>query len=138
VILCKNNEKESIRWHEQLLKNSEGLVQALGLPYRVVNCCAGDLADGQVKRYDIEIWVPSQEKYRETHSDSYLFDFQARRLNIRYRTKTNQLKFVHSLNNTGIAVPRILIPLIENYQQKDGSILVPKVLQKYTGFKKIG
>ncbi|XOB40668.1 MAG: serine--tRNA ligase [Candidatus Nealsonbacteria bacterium] len=138
VILCKNNENESIRWHEQLLKNSEGLVQALGLPYRVVNCCAGDLADGQVKRYDIEIWVPSQEKYRETHSDSYLFDFQARRLNIRYRTKTGQLKFVHSLNNTGIAVPRILIPLIENYQQKDGSVKVPGVLQKYVRFKKIG
>ncbi len=138
VILCKNNENESIRWHEQLLKDSEGLVQALGLPYRVINCCAGDLADGQVKRYDIEIWVPSQEKYRETHSDSYLFDFQARRLNIRYRTKTGQLKFVHSLNNTGIAVPRILIPLIESYQQKDGSVKVPGVLQKYVRFKKIG
>jgi len=138
IIICKNDEKESIKWHEELLKNSEGIMQALNLPYRVVNCCGGDLADGQVKRYDIEAWVPSQGKYRETHSDSYLFDFQTRRLNIRYRTKDNKIKFAHSLNNTGIAVPRILIPIIENYQQKDSSILVPKVLQKYTGFKKIG
>ena len=75
VVICKNNEAESIRWHDELLRNSEGLVQALGLPYRIVNCCTGELADGQVKRYDIEIWVPSQGRYRETHSDSYLADF---------------------------------------------------------------
>ncbi len=138
VILCKNDEKESIKWHEELLKNSEEMMQALGLPYRIVNCCGGDLAPGQVKRYDIEAWVPSQKRYKETHSDSYLFDFQTRRLNIRYRKKDGGLNLAHSLNNTGIAVPRILIPLIENYQQKDGSINVPEVLQKYTGFKKIG
>jgi len=137
VILCKNDEQESIKWHEELLKNSEKLMQQLKLPYRVVNCCGGDLSSGQVKRYDIEAWIPSQGQYRETHSDSYLFDFQTRRLNIRYRAKDNKIKFVHSLNNTGIATPRILIPIIENYQQKDGSILIPKVLQKYTGFKKI-
>ena len=137
VILCKNDEQESIKWHEELLKDSEELMQQLKLPYRVVNCCSGDLSSGQVKRYDIEAWVPSQGQYRETHSDSYLFDFQTRRLNIRYRTKDNKIKFAHSLNNTGIATPRILIPIIENYQQKDGSILIPKVLQKYTGFKKI-
>jgi len=137
IIICKNDEKESIKWQEELLKNSEEFMQALGLPYRVVNCCGGDLTNGQVKRYDIEAWVPSQNKYLETHSDSYLFDFQTRRLNIRYRTKDGKLKFAHSLNNTGIAVPRILIPIIENYQQKDGSILVPEVLQKYTGFKEI-
>jgi len=137
VIICKNDEQESIKWHEELLKNSEEFMQKLKLPYRVVNCCGGDLSDGQVKRYDIEAWVPSQKKYRETHSDSYLFDFQTRRLNIRYRAKDNKIKFAHSLNNTGIAVPRVLIPIIENYQQKDGSISIPKVLQKYTGFKKI-
>lgn len=137
VIICKNDEQESIKWHEELLKDSEELMQQLKLPYRVVNCCGGDLASGQVKRYDIEAWVPSQAQYRETHSDSYLFDFQTRRLNIRYRDKDNKIKFAHSLNNTGIAVPRTLIPIIENYQQKDGSILIPKVLQKYTGFKKI-
>jgi len=138
VIICKNDKEESIRWHEELLKNSEEMMQVLKLPYRVVNCCAGDLADGQVKRYDIEAWVPSQGKYRETHSDSYLFDFQTRRLNIRYRDKENKLKFTHSLNNTGIASPRILIPVIENYQQKDGSILIPKILQSYlNGLEKI-
>lgn len=137
VVLCQNDEKESIKRHEELLKISEEIVQALGLPYRVVNCCGGDLALGQVKRYDIEVWVPSQNRYRETHSDSYLFDFQTRRLNIRYRTKNGELKFAHSLNNTGIAVPRILIPLLENYQQKDGTIKVPDVLQKYCGFKVI-
>ena len=137
VIICKNDEQESIKWHEELLKNSEELMKKLKVPYRVVNCCGGDLSDGQVKRYDIEAWVPSQGKYRETHSNSYLFDFQTRRLNIRYRAKDNKIKFAHSLNNTGVAVPRVLIPIIENYQQKDGSISIPKVLQKYTGFKKI-
>jgi len=137
VIICKNDEQESIKWHEELIKNSEELMQKLKLPYRVVNCCGGDLSSGQVKRYDIEAWVPSQKKYRETHSDSYLFDFQTRRLNIRYRTKDNKIKFAHSLNDTAIATPRILIPIIENYQQKDGSVSVPSVLQKYTGFKKI-
>jgi seryl-tRNA synthetase len=134
----ENDEKESIFWHEQLLKNSEEMMQALKIPYRVVNCCTGELAPGQVKRYDIEAWVPSQGKYRETHSDSYLFDFQTRRLNIRYREKSSgRLKFAHSLNQTAIAVPRILIPLIENYQQKDGSIKIPEVLHPYLPFKEI-
>lgn len=139
VILCRSDEKESIKWHEELLQNSEEMIQALNLPYRVVNCCAGDLALGQVKRYDIEIWVPSQQRYRETHSDSYLLDFQSRRLNIRYRDrKSKKLNFVHSLNNTGIAVPRFLIPLFENYQQEDGSIVIPDVLRSYlNGLKKI-
>lgn len=137
IIICKNDEKESLSWWEKLLKNSEELMQALGIPYRVVLVCTGDLAAGQVARYDIEAWVPSQKKYRETHSDAYLFDFQTRRLNIRYRDEKGELQFAHSLNNTGIAVPRILIPLMENHQQKDGSVLVPKVLQKYSGFGKI-
>lgn len=144
IIICKNDEKESLLWWKRLLKNSEEIMQALEIPYRVVLVCSGELAAGQVARYDIEAWVPSQKKYRETHSDAYLFDFQTRRLNIRYRVKDGTTKFAHSLNNTGIAIPRILIPLIENYQQKDGSVLVPKVLQKYTclaggraGFKKI-
>lgn len=137
VIICKNDERESVKWHKELLKNSEEFMQALKLPYRVVNCCGGDLADGQVKRYDIEAWLPSQGKYRETHSDSYLFDFQTRRLNIRYRTKDGTLEFAHSLNQTAIAVPRILIPIVENYQQKDGSVRVPEILQKYIGKKVI-
>jgi len=137
VVICKNDLAESIKLHEELLKNSEELLQQLELPYRVVNVCGGELSDGQVKRYDIETWVPSQEKYRETHSDSYLLDFQTRRLNIKYREKDGKLKFAHSLNQTAIAVPRILIPLIENNQQKDGSIKIPKVLQKYLGFKTV-
>ena len=135
VVICKNDLNESIKWHEKLLENSEEIMQKLGIPYRVVNCCTGELAQGQVKRYDIEAWIPSENRYRETHSDSYLLDFQTRRLNIRYRTESGELKFAHSLNNTGIASPRILISLIENYQQKDGSIKVPKVLQKYVGKK---
>lgn len=137
VILCKNDLEESKKWQEELLNNSEEMIQALNLPYQVVNVCAGELSDGQAKRYDIEVWVPSQKRYRETHSDSYLLDFQTRRLNIRYRTKNGELKFTHSLNNTGIAVPRILIPLIEFYQKEDGSILIPEVLRPYAGFTKI-
>jgi len=137
VVLCKNNHEESVKWHEEITKNSEELVRGLKLPYRVVVNCAGDLGLGQVKKYDIEIWIPSQNKYGETHSSSYFHDFQARRLNIRYRDRRGEIKFVHSLNNTAIATPRILIQILENYQQKDGSILVPEVLQKYSGFKEI-
>jgi len=137
IVLCKNDHEESVKWHEEITKNSEELVQGLKLPYRVVVNCAGDLGFGQIKKYDIEVWIPSQNKYGETHSSSYFHDFQTRRLNIRYREKSGEIKFVHSLNNTAIATPRILIQILENYQQKDGSVLVPKVLQKYTGFKKI-
>lgn len=137
IIISKNDLNESIKWHENLLKNSEEMMQALGLPYRVVNVCSGELSSGQAKRYDIEAWIPSQGKYRETHSDSYLLDFQTRRLNIRYKDRSGKLHFCHSLNDTGIAVPRILIPIIENYQRSDGKIDIPKVLQKYTGFKVI-
>ncbi len=137
VVLCQDSEKESLSWWEKLLKISEEHMKALELPHRVVLVCDGDLAAGQVARYDIEAWVPSQKKYRETHSDSYLFDFQTRRLKIRYRDKKGQSRYPHSLNNTGIAVPRILIPFLEIHQQKDGSVLIPKALQKYTGFDKI-
>ena len=137
IILCKNDLTESIKWHEKLLANSEEMMQVLELPYRVVNVCAGELTDGQAKRYDIEAWVPSQQRYRETHSDAYLLDFQTRRLNLRYKDKEAKLKFAHSLNNTGLATPRILIPLIEIHQLEDGSINIPKVLQPYLGFVKI-
>ena len=95
--------------------------------------CGGDLGLGQVKKYDIEVWMPSQDKYRETHSSSYFHDFQTRRLNIRYRGSDNQMRFVHSLNNTAIATPRMIACIVENYQQADGSIRVPEVLQKYVG-----
>jgi len=137
VVLCKNDKEESVRLHEEITKNAEEILQGLNIPYHVVRNCAADLGLGQVKKYDIECWVPTQGKYRETHSSSYFFDFQTRRLNIRYKTKDGETKFTHSLNNTGIATPRILIPLLENNQQKDGSIKIPKVLHKYLGFKEI-
>lgn len=135
VIICKAEEGESIKWHEEITKNAEELLQILGLPYRVVINCSGDLGLGQVKKYDIECWIPSQNRYRETHSSSYFFDFQTRRLNIRYRTKKGEIKFAHSLNNTMIATPRILIPILENYQEKGGIVKVPAVLEKYVGKK---
>lgn len=137
VVLCKNDKAESIKFHEEITKNAEEILKGLEIPYRVVVNCSGDLGLGQVKKYDIEAWSPSQEKYRETHSSSYFYDFQTRRLNIKYRDKEGELKYAHSLNNTGIATPRILLPLLENYQQKDGSVKVPKVLHKYLNFKVI-
>src|SRR3990167_10817108 len=115
----------------------EYLMQALDLPYQVINICAGDLGRPAAKKYDIETWLPSENKYRETHSTSNCTDFQARRLNIRYKDKNNKMQFAHTLNGTAFAIGRILIMIMENYQQKDGSINVPKVLQKYCGFKKI-
>lgn len=133
IIFCEADHQESVKWHEEITKNSENIMQALGIPYHVVVNCGGDLGQGQVKKYDIEAWVPSENKYRETHSASYFHDFQTRRLNIRYKDSEGNIKFTHSLNNTAIATPRILISLIENYQQKDGSIVVPEVLRKYMG-----
>ncbi|MCR4334826.1 MAG: serine--tRNA ligase [Patescibacteria group bacterium] len=133
VVLCEASHQESVKWHEEITENSEKILQALKLPYRVVINCGGDLGLGQVKKYDIETWVPSEERYRETHSSSYFHDFQTRRLNIRYKDDDGKLKFAHSLNNTAIAGPRILISIIENNQQADGSIKVPEVLQKYMG-----
>jgi len=135
VILCKNDQQESIKWHEELLKNSEELLQNLKLPYQVLLMCTGDMGAGQVKKYDIETWFPAQNKYRETHSDSYFLEFQARRLNMRYKTKSGDTKFVHTLNNTALATPRTLAAIMENYQQKDGSIKIPSVLQKLMGKK---
>ncbi|MDP3710255.1 MAG: serine--tRNA ligase [bacterium] len=135
VIFCKSDTDESVKWHEEITRNSEEILQALKLPYRVVVNCAGDLGLGQVKKYDIETWIPAQQKYGETHSSSYFYDFQTRRLNIKYRDQNGKLQFAHSLNNTALATPRVLIQLLENYQQKDGTISVPEVLQPYLGSK---
>ena len=132
VVLCEASHATSVAFHEELTANAEELMQALGLPYHVVVNCGGDLGLGQVKKYDIEAWMPSENAYRETHSSSYFHDFQTRRLNIRYRDDDGKLKFVHSLNNTALS-GRPLIVLIENYQQADGSIKIPEVLQKYMG-----
>ncbi|HLI72003.1 MAG TPA: serine--tRNA ligase, partial [Ktedonobacteraceae bacterium] len=119
-VICEASHEESVRWHEQLLKNSEELVQALELPYRVMNVCTGDMGDGKVGMYDLECWLPSEGRYRETHSCSYFHDWQARRVNMRYRDEEGKLRFVHTLNNTAIASPRILLPLLEIHQQADG------------------
>lgn len=137
VVLCEANHEESVRHHEEITKNSEELFQALQIPYHVVVNCGGDIGLGQVKKYDIEAWVPSENKYRETHSSSYFHDFQTRRLNIRYKDSDGKLRFVHSLNNTAVATPRTLVPLIENYQQADGSILIPEALRPYMGKERI-
>ncbi|MBI2062948.1 MAG: serine--tRNA ligase [Candidatus Yanofskybacteria bacterium] len=138
VILCKADHEESVKWHEEITHNAEEIVQALKLPYRVVVNCAGDLGLGQVKKYDIETWMPSQERYRETHSASYFHDFQTRRLNIKYRDAGGKLQFAHSLNNTALATPRILANIVENYQTKKGTVVVPKVLRKWmSGVKEI-
>ncbi|HEY4517962.1 MAG TPA: serine--tRNA ligase [Candidatus Paceibacterota bacterium] len=134
VVLCEASHEESVKQHEKLTENAEKLMQALELPYRVVVNCSGDLGLGQVKKYDLETWIPSEGKYRETHSSSYFHDFQTRRLNIRYRDGEGKTRFAHSLNNTALATPsRIMVALIENHQQEDGSIKVPKALQKYLG-----
>ena len=133
IVLCEASHLESVAHHETITENVEEILRELELPYHVVINCAGDLGQGQVKKYDIEVWMPSQNTYRETHSASYFHDFQTRRLNIRYRDESGNLQFVHSLNNTAVATPRIIACILENYQQPDGTILIPKVLQKYVG-----
>ena len=137
VVICEANHQTSVALHEELTANAEEMIQALGLPYHVVVNCGGDLGLGQVKKYDIETWVPSERKYRETHSSSYFHDFQTRRLNIRYKDSEGKNRFAHSLNNTAVATPRILASILECYQQADGSISVPEVLRPYMGKDKI-
>ncbi len=136
VVLCENDPEVSAKLHAELLNNAEEVLQALKLPYRVVDVCTGDMGQGQVYKNDIETWMPSRNGYGETHSCSTFYDFQARRLNIKYVTKDGKKEFVHTLNNTCIASPRILIPILEMYQNKDGSVTVPDVLQPYMGGKK--
>lgn len=132
VVLCEASHAESVKYHEEVTQNAEEIMQAFGIPYRVVVNCGGDLGLGQVKKYDIEAWVPGEKKYRETHSASYFHDFQTRRLNIRYKDDDGKMKFVHSLNNTALS-GRPMIALIENFQQPDGSIKIPEVLVPYMG-----
>ncbi|MFC1621975.1 serine--tRNA ligase [Patescibacteria group bacterium] len=137
VILLPEGEDLSVEWHEKMLGYSEELLKNLKLPYQVILMCTGDMGAGQRKKYDINTWFPSEKKYKETHSDSYFLDFQARRLNMKYKTEGGETKYVNTINNTVGASPRFLAAIIENYQQKDGSIKVPKVLQKYVSFKSI-
>jgi seryl-tRNA synthetase len=132
VILCEASHTESVKFHEELQRNTEELMEALGIPYHVVINCGGDLGLGQVKKYDLEAWLPSENTYRETGSASYFHDFQTRRLNIRYKDDDGKLKFVHSLNNTALS-GRPLIMIVENNQQVDGSIKIPEALVPYMG-----
>ncbi len=132
-IICRADHEESVRWHEELLRIAEELVRALQLPYRVVNVCTGDLGDAKVKGYDIETWMPSEHRYRETHSDSYFHDYQARRADIRYRGEDGVVRYAHTLNNTALASTRTIAALVENHQQADGTVRVPAALRPYLG-----
>lgn len=134
VVVCRNDVQESNKFHAEILANSEGVMKALGLPYRVVVVCTGDLGRGQAKKYDIEAWMPSRKGYCETHSASKFHEFQARRMNLRYKdAETKKNLYCHTLNNTVIASPRVLIPLMEMCQNADGSITIPDVLRPYMG-----
>lgn len=128
--------EDSIKEHDYFLSLEEKLVQALGIPYQVVKMCTSDLGNPAARKYDIECWFPSQGKYRETHSTSCCTDYQARRLNIKYRDKDGKKHLIHTVNGTAFAIGRTIIALIENFQQKDGSILIPKVLRPYMERKK--
>lgn len=131
VVFCRNDDAEAEKLHYEILENTESVLQDLELPYRVAMACTGEIGIGQVRKHEVETWMPSRNAYCETHSCSTLNDFQARRSNIRYRDKDGAMKFVYTLNNTGIASPRILIPLLEIYQNEDGSVTIPKVLRPY-------
>ncbi len=136
LILCKNNKEETEKWHQWLNRNTEEFIETLDISYQTVVNCTGDLGLGQVKKYDIELWVPEENKYREISSASSFYDFQARRFNIKYKDeKDNEVKFIHTLNSTAIPTPRILVSLIENFQTKDGKIKIPEVLKKYLNNK---
>lgn len=133
VMLCEASHAESVKWHEWLNRNTEEFIESLGIPYHTVINCGGDLGQGQVKKYDIELWVPGEEKYREISSASYFHDFQTRRFNIRYKDAEGKVRYAHSLNCTAIPTPRILVSLIENFQQADGTVRVPDALVTYFG-----
>lgn len=135
-MVCFVRPEESKKEHERMLSYSKHLMSELGLPFRIVVLASGDMGFPSAKTYDIETWIPSQKKYRETHSISTTTEYQARRLNIKYRGKEDK-GYVHILNGTVFAIGRTILAILENFQQKDGSVLVPKVLQKYTGFTKI-
>lgn len=131
VAICVNDPEVSRQEHQILLGNSESLMQALGLPHRVALACTAEIGQGQVLKHEIETWMPSRGKYSETHSCSTLHEFQARRLRIRWRGKDGKTQYCHTLNNTAVASPRILIPLLENFQNEDGSVTIPEVVRPY-------
>lgn len=137
-VICKNDIAESEKWHQKLLAISEEVLQDLELPYQVLEVCTGDMGAPKYRQYDLEAWVPTQNCYRETHSCSNITEWQARRTNLRYRDNADgKVKYVHTLNNTGIATPRVLVPFLENHQQADGTIRIPEKLQPYMMGKKV-
>ncbi len=133
VILCEGSHDESVKQHAQVQKNTEEFIQSLGIPYEVTDACTGDMGFAKVRMCDTNLWVPKEEKYREISSASYFHDFQTRRLGIRYKDENGKIHYTHSLNCTAIPTPRILVSLVENFQQADGSIKIPEVLVKYFG-----
>ena len=138
VVILPEDEKMSNEYHQQILQNAMDILDDLQLPYRLLQLCSGDLAIGKYNSHDLECWMPSRNAYGETHSVTSFLDFQARRLNLRYRDSEWKIKYCYTMNNTAIATPRILIALIENNQQADGTIKVPEVLVPYMGKNFIG
>jgi seryl-tRNA synthetase len=132
-VICRDDDAESAQWHQRLLANAEGMLNALAIPYQVVETSTGDMGAGKFRMNDIESWVPSLGKYRETHSCSTLHDWQARRANLRWRDGERKVRFVHTLNNTALASPRILVPLLENHQIEDGRVRLPEALHGLMG-----
>jgi seryl-tRNA synthetase len=133
VVICASDPEVSRAEHLAILGNSEEILRGLGIPHRVAIACAGEMGQGQVLKHEIESWMPSRGAYSETHSCSTLHEFQARRSMIRYRDAADKVRYCHTLNNTAIASPRILIPLLENFQQADGSVVIPPPLRPYLG-----
>jgi seryl-tRNA synthetase len=140
VVVCRNDVEESKKWHVEMLSYSEEVLKRLNLPFRVIQCCTGDIGVKNASMMDIETWMPSRQNakdpesgYGETHSASRLYEFQARRLNLRYKGADGKIRYCHTLNNTVVASPRILIPILENYQNADGSVTIPEVLRPYMG-----
>jgi seryl-tRNA synthetase len=133
VVLCEANHETSVTYHEEINRNTEEFIESFGIPYQTIANATGDMGLSKVKQYDIELWVPKEETYREISSASYFHDFQTRRLGIRYKDPEGKTRYAHSLNCTAIPTPRILVSLIENYQQADGSITIPEVLRPYFG-----
>ena len=132
-VVCEADDAKSAEWHATLLRLAEEMLRALEIPYQVIETSTGDMGLGKYRMNDIESWVPSLGKYRETHSCSTLHDWQARRANIRYRGADGKVRFAHTLNNTALASPRILVPLLENHQTADGRVKLPAAMQELMG-----
>jgi seryl-tRNA synthetase len=132
-VICADDPEESARWHQRLLANAEAMLKELEIPYQVIEASTGDMGLGKYRMNDIESWVPSLGKYRETHSCSTLHDWQARRADLRWRDSDRKVRFAHTLNNTALASPRILVPLLENHQGEDGRVRLPKALHELMG-----